>query len=728
MMGATPKESQMASRSIQRKLVALRKTQSSSTGKVVELNPDSNADPDDVFFSKLLLNLLSQFSETYTEYSLIHRLAHETLLEGPWFVELRKLINDAMDNERSLMGVSLLRSFLGRSEVLSMVRQIYKVNPHLKAKPRVRETSATLADLLDLTEIETLLLDAGCRFPEMCYQTRALFDGLDMRYPNPAMMFSQMFKRPLKEAQRAKQGLLFNAGILTKDGCAPDGQWGLNSDLADVFINKNLKVEDIDKAIFPHMLTTDLTREDYPHLEKEITHCIDIIEKNQTGKKKREPGVNVMFWGVAGTGKTELAMAIAKERGWNLKVIGDISPDNMNENSRQSRLTSLKLASKIFRNQPNTVLLFDEMEDLFKHDTNAQFSKAFINRIIETTEIPIIWTTNHLRELGQPVLRRMVYNIGFKVPPEETREKMWEKYCTEYKLKVEAGAIKDVAKTYPVPPAVIRNAVHVTSTAFGRKKVTKPELFEIVGSLDTLVNYGQELAIKETEQDDGDTYDITCVNADQDMENFTNRLLNAKTHGFALCLYGAPGTGKSEYGRYLAKKMGKEILFKRASDLQSMWVGECEKNIAKAFAEAKKKGMILLIDEGDSFLRDREKARNSWEVSQVNEMLSQMERHPQPFILTTNLMKDLDAASLRRFTFKLKFDYMTTAQARRLFKGFFGMEAPSELDRNPMLVPGDYANVKKQVDILGITSADEIYRMLNEETKLKPGKRAGIGF
>jgi transitional endoplasmic reticulum ATPase len=705
-----------------------KKSPTRSVSESVELSNETLVDPDDIFFSKVLLNCLSDFSETYSDYSLLNRLAHETLLEGPWFSELRQVMSDAMENEKSLLGVSLLRAVVGRNEVMDMVRQIYKANPHLKKKMQVRETSATLGELLDLTEMEVLMLDAACRWPEMCYQIRGLFDGIDMRFSTPAPMFATMFKKPLKDAQRATQGLLFNAGILTKDGCAPDGQWGLNSDLCDVFINKNLKIEDIDRAIFPHMLKTKLTKEDYPHLSKEIDRCIDIIEKNQNGNKKREAGVNVMFWGVAGTGKTELAISIAKERGWNLKVIGDISPDNMNENSRHNRLTSLKLASKIFRNQPNTVLLFDEMEDLFKNDTNAQFSKAFINRIIETTEIPIIWTTNHLQVLGQPVLRRMVYNIGFEVPPEEARRKMWDKYCTDYKVKVDSVALDAVAKTYSVAPAVIKNAVHVTSTAFGRKKVTKDDLFEIVGSLDTLVNYGWKRKLKEEDKNDSASYDLTCVNADQDMTKFTDRLLNAKTHGFALCLYGAPGTGKSEYGRYLAEKMGKEILFKRASDLQSMWVGECEKNIAKAFAEAKKKGMILLIDEGDSFLRDREKASQSWEVSQVNEMLSQMERHPEPFILTTNLMKDLDAASLRRFTFKLKFDYMTTEQARRLFKGFFGMEAPRALDRNPMLVPGDYANVKKQVDILGIDSAEDIYRMLEEETKLKPGKRAGIGF
>ena len=705
-----------------------RRDQMRPVRETIELVENSTCDPDDVFFSKIILNYLSDFSENYSEYSLLNRLAHEPLLEGPWFVELRDQMAEAVKDEKAVMGISVIRSIVGRNDVMEIVRQIYKANPHLKNKPQPRETSRTLAELLDLTDLELLLLDSACRYGEMNYQIRSLLDGIDMRFSSPAPMFAAMYKKPIKEAQKALNGLLFHAGILTKEGCSPEGQWGLNSDLAEVFTNKNLKMDDIDQAIFPHMLKTDLTRADYPHLEKEISRCIDIVEKNQTGSRKREAGVNVMFWGIAGTGKTELAVAIAKERGWNLKVIGDISPDNMQEHSRHNRLASLKLASKIFRNQPKTVLLFDEMEDLFKHDSNAQFSKAFINRIIETTEIPIIWTTNALTQLGQPILRRMVYNIGFEVPPEDARVKMWEKYCRDYKVKTEPEAIKEVAKTYPVSPAVIRNAVHVTATAFGRKKVTKDDLFEIVGSLDTLVNYGWKKEVPADEKHEDGTYDLSCVNADQNMETFTDRILNAKTHGFALCLYGPPGTGKSEYGRYLAKKMGKEVLFKRASDLQSMWVGECEKNIAKAFAEAKKKGMILLIDEGDSFLRDREKAKASWEVSQVNEMLSQMERHPQPFILTTNLMKDLDAASLRRFTFKLKFDFMTTDQARRLFKRYFNVEAPRALDRNPMLVPGDYANVKKQADILGIKAADELYRMLEDETRLKPGKRAGIGF
>ncbi|SFV60837.1 ATPase, AAA family [hydrothermal vent metagenome] len=89
-----------------------------------------------------------------------------------------------------------------------------------------------------------------------------------------------------------------------------------------------------------------------------------------------------------------------------------------------------------------------------------------------------------------------------------------------------------------------------------------------------------------------------------------------------------------------------------------MWVGGTEKNIANAFREAKEEKAVLVFDEVDSFLADRTGAKQSWEVTQVNEMLVQMENFDGIFIATTNLMDNLDRASLRRFDLKLEFSYL----------------------------------------------------------------------
>jgi len=211
------------------------------------------------------------------------------------------------------------------------------------------------------------------------------------------------------------------------------------------------------------------------------------------------------------------------------------------------------------------------------------------------------------------------------------------------------------------------------------------------------------------------------------LDEFMSKLKKAKPC-FSLLLYGVPGSGKSQFGRELAKKMGKEVLFKRASDLLGKYVGENEQNIADAFREASREGKVLLIDEGDTFLRNRELSERSWETSLVNEMLSQMERIDHPFIITTNLKDDLDAAAMRRFTFKLKFDFMKPEQAVSLFSRYFGQAAPDGIARQSMLTPGDYANVKQQVDILGIDDAAEIYSLLLDEVKQKSRERTPLGF
>jgi len=140
-----------------------------------------------------------------------------------------------------------------------------------------------------------------------------------------------------------------------------------------------------------------------------------------------------------------------------------------------------------------------------------------------------------------------------------------------------------------------------------------------------------------------------------------------------------------------------EVVEKKASDLLGSYVGETERNIAMAFAEAREKKAMLIFDEADSFLEDRNLAVRSWETTQVNEMLTQMESYPFPFVCTTNLMNKLDKASLRRFTFKVKYDYLTPEQVVQSFLYFFGQKIDASKIRDlTSLTPGDFVVVKKR--------------------------------
>jgi SpoVK/Ycf46/Vps4 family AAA+-type ATPase len=180
--------------------------------------------------------------------------------------------------------------------------------------------------------------------------------------------------------------------------------------------------------------------------------------------------------------------------------------------------------------------------------------------------------------------------------------------------------------------------------------------------------------------------------------------------------------------RYLAERLDMEVRLQRASDLLNMFVGGTEANIARAFARARTAGEFLVFDEADSFLNDRRGAQRSWEVTAVNEMLTWMESHPLPFACTTNLLDAVDPAAMRRFTFKLRFDYLDEQRVQAAFTGFFGAEWPESIPLADCLAPGDFAVVKRRAQILGIEDPVRLAKMLAEECRHKPGRSRGMGF
>ncbi len=213
--------------------------------------------------------------------------------------------------------------------------------------------------------------------------------------------------------------------------------------------------------------------------------------------------------------------------------------------------------------------------------------------------------------------------------------------------------------------------------------------------------------------------------------------LKARGHG-ALCFYGAPGTGKTALGEYIAEHLGQPLIIKQASDLVSKYVGETEQNMAAMFREASDESRAA-AGRGRQLPADRRGAQRSYEVTEVNEMLQQMERHNGVFICTTNLLDRIDQAALRRFTFKIKFMPLTPEQREKMFvtealggnAELFTPEARRRLARLEQLCPGDFAAVKRQTDILAAEfSVEEFLEQLEAEHRIKPEVREqrSIGF
>jgi hypothetical protein len=198
-------------------------------------------------------------------------------------------------------------------------------------------------------------------------------------------------------------------------------------------------------------------------------------------------------------------------------------------------------------------------------------------------------------------------------------------------------------------------------------------------------------------------------------------------------LVGPPGTGKTEFVKHLGRAVGGKVVVKMGSDLLSRWVGGTESNIRQAFAEAEADNAVLFLDEIDGLVQDRSGAQHGWEVSQVNELLHRMENFKGVMVGATNFMDNLDAAIMRRFTFKFQFDYLDEKGKRLFFERMFktrlsGAEA-ERLAGIPCLAPGDFRTVRQSFYYLGcdVTNAMRLDG-LEKESALKKKSPRRIGF
>jgi hypothetical protein len=133
--------------------------------------------------------------------------------------------------------------------------------------------------------------------------------------------------------------------------------------------------------------------------------------------------------------------------------------------------------------------------------------------------------------------------------------------------------------------------------------------------------------------------------------------------GLVLLFEGPPGTGKTMLAEALAGEEGLKFMTAQYPQLESMWLGETEKNIQRLFSEAREAGALLFIDEADGIFGSRELAQRSWEVRHVNVLLKELEDFDGVCVLATNNVAVLDRALESRLSLRLPFA-MPDAEAR----------------------------------------------------------------
>ncbi len=505
-------------------------------------------------------------------------------------------------------------------------------------------------------------------------------------------------------------------------------------------------------AVFTRPSTqTTLGLNDFSFVQDDVQVLCSLL-RNAVARK--EPGVNVLLYGPPGTGKTELAKVVAHAAGLELFEVEYADRDG-NSLSGRDRYRSLQIAQVFLKGSAQAALLFDEVEDVFPPisseaaqimaraeqvaapGTASVSGKAWVNQILESNTVPTLWVTNRIEQIDPAFRRRFAYHLELKSPPPGAREQLVRK--TLEGVPVSDGFVAKLTERKGLTPAQIRTAVRFAGLAQEDKEGAADATESLIERQLKNADLALGNQLQEPKRPSVTAYNLGLLNVETRFE--IPRIVQAlkdRGHG-TLCFYGAPGTGKTALGQHIAEQLGKPLLVKQASDLMSKFVGETEQNMAAMFREAEAEKAVLLLDEADSFLQDRRGAQRSYEVTEVNEMLQGMERYNGIFVCTTNLLDRIDQAALRRFSFKIKFNPLTAVQREQMF----AVEAlagaadlltdalRARLAKLQVLCPGDFAAVKRQIDILGTGfSADEFMEQLEAEHRIKPEVREArsIGF
>lgn len=603
----------------------------------------------------------------------------------------------------------------------------------------LRHNIGQLSDLVGLSTTDCRILE----FAVSIHNERILDDTTDwLGLISSVKVFHVLsvilnLPEPEIRSSLSAQGILARSGLATVDRCGTNALSRkldlLSVEFADLMASSEADPINLLRGTLSAASPAQLHLADYGHISPSLEILRPYLRQAAiTGRR----GVNIFLHGAPGTGKSQLARVLADELGCELFEVASEDAEGSPVNGER-RLRAFS-AAQSFLTQRRALIAFDEVEDVFNdgdrffgRKSTAQVRKAWINHMLEENPVPTLWLSNSIDGLDPAFIRRFDMVFELPVPPKTQRERILRENCGDL---IDAASISRIAEAESLAPAVVAKASSVVRSI--RDELGQTGCVAALERLisNTLKAQGHCALAQNDPNRLPDIYDPGFIQADADLASVAAGLMAARAG--RLCLYGPPGTGKTAYGRWLAEQLGVPLLIKRASDLMSMWVGENERNIAQAFHQADQDGALLLIDEVESFLQDRRGAHHGWEVSTVNEMLTQMESFSGVFIASTNLMTGLDQAALRRFDLKVKFDFLCPEQAWELLLrccGQLHLPAPqpdlrTRVMRMQRLTPGDFAAVLRQHRFRPLQSSATLVSALEAECAMKEGGRAVIGF
>ena len=163
--------------------------------------------------------------------------------------------------------------------------------------------------------------------------------------------------------------------------------------------------------------------------EKKIGHTLALL------REKPKSSTHILLYGPPGTGKTSFAAGIARETG--LSPYGIIRGE---ANTTRNRRAAILACINMTNSGQGSLIVVDEADNLL----NTRFSwfmrgetqdKGWMNELLETPGLRMIWITNQIEDIEPSVLRRFAFSLHFRPFNKRQRILLWENILKKNRSK-----------------------------------------------------------------------------------------------------------------------------------------------------------------------------------------------------------------------------------------------------------------------------------------------------